>query len=85
MSSKTLPLPAAAAPAQPDPLLLRLLAGAREMLRTWIEERRTLALVAELDAATLRDLGLDRGGLAERIRAECSRKAAWHRGWQGGV
>jgi len=82
----TLPLSAsAAAPAQRDLVLLRLFAAILATLRAWREERRTLALVAAMDAATLRDLGLDRGSLAERIRAECGRGAAWRRGWQGGV
>ncbi|MGG5821942.1 DUF1127 domain-containing protein [Falsiroseomonas sp. HW251] len=72
-------LPAPAAPAIPRRALRALIAWTRG----WLEERRTLALVAQMDQATLRDLGLNRYELEAHLRSGQVRTEAFLRGWRG--
>jgi uncharacterized protein YjiS (DUF1127 family) len=62
---------AAAAPAEGP--LARLARQVVLRFRLWRIERRTLAEIARLDDATLRDIGVSRWQLHEHVRAERER------------
>jgi uncharacterized protein YjiS (DUF1127 family) len=57
---------APAAPAAGRPLVARLVAA----FRAWRLKRQTLAEVAALDEATLRDIGINRAQLYAHVQAE---------------
>ena len=57
---------APATPASGAPLLVRLAA----MFRAWRLKRQTLAEIANLDDATLRDIGITRGQLYAHVQEE---------------
>ncbi len=73
-------VPAGAAPAG---LPRRALRAVLAWGRAWLEERRTLALLAQMDRATLRDLGLNRPEIEARLRGGDLRAEAFARGWRG--
>lgn len=72
----------ASAPARPA-LPRRALRAALAWGRAWREERRTLALVARMDRATLKDLGLDRSEIEARLRGGDLRAQAVAQAWRG--
>jgi len=49
-------------------LVRRALSRLGAFLRAWREERATLRLIAQMDEATLRDIGVTRFQLAEALR-----------------
>jgi uncharacterized protein YjiS (DUF1127 family) len=67
----------------PAPALLRFLAAVVAYLRAWHTERLTLAMIAQMDAATLKDLGASRWELAAHVRAAQDRRAAFLLAWRG--
>jgi uncharacterized protein YjiS (DUF1127 family) len=80
-----IPLPTDVAPAEaPAPMLLRGLAAILAGLRAWRAERRTLALIAQMDAATLKDIGAESWSLHQQVRDLHDPRAAFLRVWRGG-
>jgi uncharacterized protein YjiS (DUF1127 family) len=69
--------------ASPAPGLLRGLAAILAFLRAWRAERRTLALIAQMDAATLKDIGADAWALRQHLRDAHDPRAAFLRAWRG--
>jgi uncharacterized protein YjiS (DUF1127 family) len=73
--------------AQPRPspawrFVRRTLSRFNAFLRAWREERVTLRLIAELDAATLRDIGVTRPDLARALRERCDEALYGPAGWR---
>jgi uncharacterized protein YjiS (DUF1127 family) len=66
------------------PALLRGLAAILAWLRAWRAERRTLALIAQMDAATLKDIGVDGWALRQHVHGAQAPRAAFLRAWRGG-
>jgi uncharacterized protein YjiS (DUF1127 family) len=77
--SPTIHLPSAAASAGSSArgTLRRGLARFVAALRLWRDERRTIAEIARLDEATLRDIGVDRCQVPALLAAERERIAAY--------
>jgi uncharacterized protein YjiS (DUF1127 family) len=78
-------LPTDAAPAEARaPILLRGLAAIIAFHRAWRAERQTLALIAQMDAATLKDIGADQWSLRQHVHDAHDPRAAFLRAWRGG-
>ncbi len=79
-------LPSDAAAAEPRaPAPRRLLAAVLAFLRAWHAQRTTFALIAQMDAFTLRDIGADIWTLRQHVRVTHDPKAAFLRAWRGGA
>ena len=67
-----------------DPVLLRGLAAILAFLRAWRAERQTIALIGQMDAATLKDIGADHWALLQHVREAHDPRAAFLRAWRAG-